>query len=240
MKKNLAIILASITFLNTGFTVYASEEDLDTVVSNMEIAAEELTTELEKLGEEITTYSDFVEKHDKVEAYYANVLNTTRQLCITIEEEAIAYTEALLASGKDTDDIYEDMENVSDYLYEDARDVLSDDIYDDLTDDISDMFYDGVIDDAEDTMEYEDWYDARSDEYDIEYDLRSDLYDIIYDCGSDLYDFVYDIRVELWDGDIERATKKLEKFKEDVADEKEDLEDDIAEAEVSSTNEPID
>ena len=49
-----------------------------------------------------------------------------------------------------------------------------------------DIYYDGIIKAAYDVVDYERWYDARSDAYDDWYDARSDAYDIWYDTRSDI------------------------------------------------------
>ena len=72
------------------------------------------------------------------------------------------------------------------------------------------------MEDAYETVEYSEWSDLRSDEYDMWSDTRSEVYDNWSDFRSDLYDFWSDIRSELWDGDVDKAVKKIDDFKEDV------------------------
>lgn len=109
-------------------------------------------------------------------------------------------------------------------IYEDAAKAMYD-IYDKTLKDMYDIYYDGIIKAAYDVVDYEEWYDARSDAYDDWYDARSDAYDIWYDTRSDIYDFQYDLKSEAYNHDDERAQKKMDKFKKSILRMKEDVND---------------
>lgn len=98
-------------------------------------------------------------------------------------------------------------------LNEDAAKAMYD-IYDKTLKDMYDIYYDGIIKAAYDVVDYEEWYDARSDAYDDWYDTRSDI-----------YDFQYDLKSEVYDHDDERAQKKMDKFKKSILRMKEDAND---------------
>ncbi len=193
-------------------------EELNEVVStDVENTVSAIKSEYEKLVTEIDTYEKYLENTDKVEAFYKQVYEDTKYLCIRMREYSINYAEEIVASDKSNDDKYKDFEELYDCIYDDAGDDIYDGIYDGILDDIYDDFYDGILDDAYDNgAPYDEWSDARSNEYDWWSDARSDVYDEWSDFRSDVYDFWSDMRSELWDDDIERAKEKIVDFQEDI------------------------
>lgn len=188
----------------------AVSADVDNTISAMK-------AEYEKIITDIDTYEKYLENTDKVEAFYKQVYEDTKQLCIRMREYSLNYAEAIMTSEKSNDDKYKDFEKLYDCVYDDAGDDIYDEIYDGILDDIYDDFYNGILDDAYDNgAPYDEWSDARSDEYDRWSDTRSDVYDEWSDFRSDVYDFWSDVRSELWDDDIERAEEKIEDFQEDI------------------------
>lgn len=193
------------------------EELNDVVSTDVENTISAIKSEYEKLVTEIDTYEKYLENTDKVEAFYKQVYEDTKYLCIRMREYSINYAEEIMASDKSNDDKYKDFEELYDCIYDDAGDDIYDGIYDGILDDIYDDFYDGILDDAYDNgAPYDEWSNARSDEYDWWSDTRSDVYDEWSDFRSDVYDFWSDMRSELWDDDIERAEEKIVDFREDV------------------------
>lgn len=193
-------------------------EELDEVVStDVENTISAIKSEYEKLVADIDTYEKYLENTDKVEAFYEQICEDTKYLCIRMREYSLNYAEAIMASDKSNNDKYKNFEKLYDCIYDDAGDDIYDDIYDGILDDIYDDFYDGILDDAYDNgAPYGEWSDARSDEYDWWSDARSDVYDEWSDFRSDVYDFWSDMRSELWDDDIERAEKKIADFRKDI------------------------
>lgn len=189
-------------------------EELNEVVSaDVENTISAIKSEYEKLVTEIDTYKKYLENTDKVEAFYKQVYEDTKYLCIRMREYSINYAEGIMISDKSNDDKYKDFDELYDCIYDDAGDDIYDEIYDGILDDIYDDFYDGILDDAYDNgAPYDEWSNVRSDEYDWWSDARSDVYDEWSDFRSDVYDFWSDIRSELWDDDIERAEKKNSGF----------------------------
>lgn len=193
------------------------EELNEAVSTDVENTVSAIKSEYEKLVTEIDTYEKYLENTDKVEAFYKQVCEDTKNLCIRMREYSINYAEAIMASDKSNDDKYKDFEELYDCIYDNAGDDIYDEIYDGVLDDIYDDFYDGILDDAyDDGAPYDEWSDARSNEYDWWSDARSDVYDEWSDFRSDVYDFWSDMRSELWDDDIERAEEKIVDFQEDV------------------------
>lgn len=193
-------------------------DELNEVVStDVENTISAIKSNYEKLVTEIDTYEKYLENTDKIEAFYKQVYEDTKSLCIRMREYSINYAEEIMASDKSNDDKYKDFEELYDCIYDDAGDDIYDEIYDGILDDIYNDFYDGILDDAYDNgAPYDEWSDARSDEYDWWSETRSDVYDEWSDFRSDVYDFWSDMRSELWDDDIERAEEKIVDFREDV------------------------
>lgn len=176
-----------------------------------------LENKCEELIKEIDTYDKYCANFSKVESFYEEIYITSETLSINMCEYSLKYAELIMASNKPNDDKYDEFEELYDCIYEDMADEIHDRIYEGIFDDINYAIYDGVLDEAEDNVSYNEWYDVRSKEYDMWYDTRSDVYDKWYNLRSDVYDFCYDIKSELWSNDTERANKKLNDFKSDVA-----------------------
>lgn len=188
-----------------------------------------LSNKLSQLENEIDTYDEYVEQRDEIFAYYQSILENHQALTIKLRKYAVSYAEFILSSDLTNDEKYEAFDDFYDVIYDDCGDELYDAIYDGLFDDAYDTFYDGVLDDKEDDVEYSEWYDYRSDEYNALFDIKSEVYDDYSDYRSDVYDLRSDLRSELWDDDLERAQKKLEKFKANIGKQQEAVTEDIKE-----------
>lgn len=175
-----------------------------------------LDTEYEQLKNELNTYEAYAQNPDKMEAFYDRVRAVNQELGIKVCEYGIAYAEEVVNSDNSFDDKYDALEDMYDIMYDDAGEDIYKGIYDGILEDMYDDFYDGLLDDAYDKTAYDEWYDKRSNEYDWWSDARSDVYDDWSDFRSDIYDFWTDVRGEMWDNDTERASKKIEKFREKV------------------------
>jgi hypothetical protein len=209
--NDVAIIQPPTTITIMGFS------DLDEAVSNeVNEIIDNLDSEYQNLVANIDTYEKYQDNIDKIEAFYAVILEDTRTLCIRMREYSIKYAEAILSSDQSNDDKYEDFDELLDVIYEDASDEILDEIYNGILDEVLDDFYNGALDDKPDGISYDEWYDIRSDEYDWWSDTRSDVYDEWSDLRSDVYDLWSDIRGELWDDDIEKAKDDLIDFIEEV------------------------
>ena len=78
---------------------------------------------------------------------------------------------------------------------------------------IYDIFYDGLLDDAYDSVPYEKWLDARSNEYEWWLDSRSECYEIWLDARSDIYEFWLDLRSATFEKDVDEANEIIADFK---------------------------
>ena len=193
------------------------------VMKDVEDSISALQEEMDTLVAEITTFDQYVENADRMEAFYANACTESLLLEICLMEHAVAYAEFIMNSDTDFDDKYDDLDELYDVVYEDAGDEFYDGIYDGILDEMYDIFYDELLDDAYDTVPYEKWLDARSNEYEWWLDARSDCYEIWLDTRSDIYEFWLDLRSATFEKDSEEVAEIIADFKEDIADLKADL-----------------
>lgn len=203
----------------------SSLDEIEEMASkDVEDTKEKLESKRDALGEEITDFDAYTKNVDKVKAFYDQALKQTELLSIRLREYAYKYAELVMNEDASYKVKYKDLSGIYEYIYDDAAKTMYD-IYDKTLKDMYDIYYDGVIKAAYDVVDYEQWYDARSDAYDDWYDARSDAYDIWYDTRSDIYDFQYDLRSEVYDHDDKRAQKKMDKFKKSILRMKEDVND---------------
>lgn len=201
----------------------SSIEELNEVVPReVETHIAALNEKYEKLTGEIDTYDKYIQNIDQVEAFYADVYQDTKDICIRMREYCLKYGEIILESDKTDDEKYDDLDEMYDVVYDEAGDEIYDGYYDGVLDEVYDVFYDGILDEAHDTAEYEEWLDARSEEYELWLDTRSDTYEEWLDFRSESYEFWLDMKEEFWNEDMEKAKEKMQDFQEDINKLKED------------------
>lgn len=189
------------------------EELVDKDVTDVISALEE---EYGELVADITDFNQYVENKDSVEAFYDKINEETEKLCMRIRDYSVSYVELIINSDMTYDDMDDAVDDVYECLYDDAGDAIYDGIYDGILDDMYDYFYSGIVSDGYDTVPYDEWYDASSDEYDMWFDSSSDVYDYWSDAVSDVYGFWSDVSGAMWDNDIDEVKEEIEKFKEDI------------------------
>lgn len=195
----------------------ASYDTIEAKIENeVETTLAALTAEWETLCQGIDSYETYKAKSAQITAFYEKINSTTAALCLKMCAYSIEYAEAVLASGKSRNDMYSDMSDMYDAIYDDACDDIYDALYDDLMDDMYDVLYSGALKDRPDGVEYKDWSGVRSDEYKQWSDTRSEVYEQWSDARSDIYDFWSDVRGEIWDDDIDGAKKEIASFREDI------------------------
>lgn len=248
MKKGIALLLTLIMLLSfagcskdepigssetTEYTEHKKDETMsdntpssgdsyDTLETRfqteIETAVNTLIAEWEVFIGGITNYEQYVANIDKVEAFYQKINSTSESLCIKLCSYSIDYAEAILASGRSADEMYDDLDRIYDAIYEDLADYVYDGIYDGLLkDEVYDELYNGALKKRPDGVEYSDWSDVRSNEYELWSDTRSDAYEHWSDARSDVYGFWSDLRSELYGDDIDGARDEIEDFRKDVA-----------------------
>ena len=200
------------------------DEIEEMATKDVEDTKEKLESKRDALSEEILDFDAYTKNVNKVKAFYDQALKQTELLSIRLREYAYKYAELIMKEDTSYKEKYKDLSGIYEYIYDDAAKTMYD-IYDKTLKDMYDIYYDGIIKAAYDVVDYEQWYDARSDAYDDWYDARSDAYDIWYDTRCDIYDFQYDLRSEVYDHDDKRAQKKIDKFKKSILRMKEDVND---------------
>lgn len=205
---------------STGWTDLAKVDSVDDmedlITEEFEGTVEKLTKEWEELSSSITTFDEYCENVDKVEAFYNKINTTAEKMSVRMYEYSLRYAEIIVDSDDSTDDMYDEFDEIYDCVYDGAGEILYDDIYDGILEDMYDTLYDDVLDDSDDADSYSEWSDVHSDEYDFWSDTRSDVYDFWSDARSDIYDFWSDVRGDLWDDDLVKTEKTIKDFKEDV------------------------
>ncbi len=194
-------------------TLEALEAD---VMKEVENSISALQSEMDTLVAEITTFDKYEENVDRMEAFYTKACTDSLLLEICLMEHAVTYAEFIMNSDNDSDDKYDELDELYDVVYEDAGDEFYDGIYDGILEDMYDIFYDVLLDNAYDSVPYEKWLDARSNEYEWWLDARSDCYEIWLDTRSDIYDFWLDLRSATFEKDAEEVTEIITDFQEDI------------------------
>lgn len=186
------------------------------IESEVESTLTALATEWETLAEDIDSYESYVAKATEIAAFYDKVHRTSATLCIQMRQYSIDYAKAIMASGKSTDDMYDDLEAFYDLIYDDMGDEIYDGIYDGILDEMYDALYSGALDKRPDGVEYSDWSNARSNEYEMWSDTRSNTYEQWSDFRGDVYEFWSDMRSEMYGDDTEAAQEEIDDFQKDV------------------------
>lgn len=188
----------------------------DLITNDVEKVISDLNVEYSSLKEKIRSYDDYVKNVEKVEKFYKKIITDTDDLNNRLRKYSVNYAQLIINSGDDFDDIYDNLDEIYDVIYDEALDEVYDEIYNGILDDMYDDFYDGVIDDAYDTIKYSDWSAVRSDEYEFWSDTRSDVYKSWSNTRSDIYEFWSDLRSDIYNDDIEDANEEINDFKEDL------------------------
>ncbi len=216
--KGLEVINESFPDINFDTTVRtaATAEELEEVIeTHVSECIQSILLDWETLSQEIDTYEEYVENIDRIEDFHLYVEDSAKEIFLMINEYTVLYAELIMNSDTNSKDKYKDFEDIKDCTYDDACEMVKDEIYDDLLEDIKDYYYDGILKDAKDSVEYSEWSDFRSDAYGAYSDARSEVYGDYSDTRSDIYDFYSDMRSELYSGDMERANKRLQDFKDE-------------------------
>lgn len=176
---------------------------LNGITADFDSTTKKLTDELQKTFDTVgTTYDSYVKNEQAIKDWYSLVESEAEKLFENTADKAVTYYK-LIASTIDHEDsgaLDDAMDDFYDTVYEDAFDNFYDTIYEDSFDELYDKYYDGIIKDAQDTVDYGDWLDVRSDCYSDWLDARSDLYSDWLDARSDIYgdwlnvksEFLYD------------------------------------------------
>lgn len=187
-----------------------------TIESDTESVLAALEDEWKTLSAAVTDYASYVAWDAEINSFYEKLYTASATLCVQMREYSIQYAEAILASGRLFDEMYDDLEGIYDLIYDDMGDDIYDGIYDGVLDEMYDGLYSGALDDRPEDVEYADWANARSAEYDMWSDMRSETYEHWSDFRSDVYEFWSDMRGEIYGEDLEDAREEITDFAEDT------------------------
>lgn len=205
---------------DTTLRTAGSIEELENVVdAHVSECVQALKAEWETLSVDIDTFDKYLNNIDTIEEFHTHIEDSASKIFTMICNYGVSYAELILQSDSSAKDKYKDFEDFKDCIYEDACEIVKEEIYEDLLNEIKDYYYDGIIDDVKDSIKYSDWSDARGDAYDWWSDARGEVYGDWSDTRGDLYSFYSDMRSELYSGDIDRASKKLQDFKNKFSEE---------------------
>lgn len=176
-----------------------------------------LMTEYEQLSADINTYDKYLKNVDKIDAFYQEIYENTKLLCIRIREYSIIYAEAIMSSDKTNVEKYSDFGKLFDCIYVNAGDDILNGIYSGILDNMLNYFYSGILNDSySNNISYEEWSAALSHEYKSWSNASSDVYDEWSDLSSDIYSFWSDMQGALLRDDTEQAENTLRDFQEDI------------------------
>lgn len=193
-------------------------EELNNIVAkDVEDTLDALYSEYEQLKSDIDTYNKYASNTDKMEAFYERVYDVHKNLCIKMYEYSLDYVNIIIDSDMSPYDMYDELDELYDSIYDDAGDDIYDGVYNGLLDDMYDDYYDGILDiDYDDVDDYSEWSDIISHEYKLWSRTMSDVYDDWSDFMSDVYRFWSDVGSEIYKNDFDGVEKKIEKFQKDI------------------------
>lgn len=189
----------------------------DIVAKDVEDTINGLNAEYEQLKLEIDTYNKYLSNTDKMEEFYDKIYTVHKALCIRMYEYSLNYVNIIINSDMSNYDMYNELDELYENVYNDAGDDIYDGIYNGLLDDMYDDYYNGILDiDYDDIDNYSEWSDTLSNEYKLWSRTSSDVYDDWSDSLSDIYRFWSDVGSEIYKKDFEGVAKKIEKFQKNI------------------------
>lgn len=258
MKKVLALFLATIMLLT--FVACGKDSDSKTdeptvsydastlegicegITADFSATADLLASEWETVRTAIgDTYDGYTKNQQSLLDWYALVQTQTAALYTRTDEKVVAYYKLVAekVDHEDDDAIEDATDEIYDVVYEDCFDDLYDAVYEDIYDDIYDEYYDGIIDDAEDTMDYGDWLDIRSDFYGTWLEERSAFYGNWLESRSGFYGTWLSMRSAFRTGNFD-VDSVIAENSEDEDDDEETKEDDTTRPSTSEDGPSLD
>lgn len=193
-------------------TITTTDELIEWVTDDVEKTTSDLVTKWDDLIKKTTNYDEYKANVDSLRALYAEIDSASLKICLRMKYYAFAYVILELNSGKSNSEIYKDLSDMYDAIYDDARDDIYDDIYDDLLKDMYADSYDGVLKKAYDNAPYEEWDNFRSEEYSLWEETRSSVYGNWDEAFSEIYSFWDSIRSNFYNDERDLACKTTIRF----------------------------
>ncbi len=193
-------------------TITTTDELIDWINNDVETTAADLRAKWDEIIKKTTSYDEYKANVGLIRDLYTEIDNATLKLCLRMRCYAFDYVVLELNSGKSNSEIYKNLSDLYDVIYDDARDDIYDNIYDDLLKDMYDDSYDGVLKKAYDNAPYEEWDDFRSEEYSLWDETRSSVYGNWDETFSDIYSFWDSFRSNIYNDETELACKTAIRF----------------------------
>ena len=208
--------------LNTNNEPVAVEKynTIDDLEKAIETDIENTVTALEKewvtLKKSTTTYTEYIGNADKIEALYEKIETNTNQACIRLYLYTYQYANLIMDSNNSFEKKYDLFDDALDCIYSDACDEIYDEIYNGILNEMSDSFYNGILSEEEDSVSYEEWAAVSSNEYRNLSNSETKVYRSYSNATENIYRFLSNISNDMYNEDSERASIRLENFKEDL------------------------
>ncbi|MCQ2522050.1 MAG: hypothetical protein MJ105_06690 [Lachnospiraceae bacterium] len=201
----------------------SSYEDIKVIVDNdIALTMEALYADFEEIKGIIPDYKSYIAHKDLVDAFYKEITDTNKLLCLKAEYYATIYARFVLANEK-SDDVYDKIDIIYDDIYDGVIDDIYDEIYGGIIDEVYDYFYDGVIDDGYDLANYSEWFESSTEEYGNWMSAGTKVYSDWMAAGSEVYSFWMSLGTSTFMGVSDSAWDTIDKFEKDVLEEIKEL-----------------
>lgn len=147
------------------------------------------------------SYDKYVANKGVIENWYTSLKTDYKSLFEETENVTKNYFESVKSNipASNYDKWTNEFENVYKDYYKTAYEKIYKDIYKGVFEDIYDKYYKTVLNKQPNNVNYDIWYETRSDFYDLWYDEKSDFYDNWYESKSDFYDNWYEAKSDMYD-----------------------------------------
>lgn len=193
-----------------------SKEFKESVKKDIKDTIESLEKDYKQLKADIDTYDKYSKNADKIKAFYDNINETHKSLCIRMREYALDYADKILSSNTSNDEKYEELDKLYKIIYDDGGESIYDGVYDGILSDMYKDFYDGILADAYDSVPYAELSKLQTQEYKWWSNTGSDVYKQWSSFGSDVYKFWSDLGSKVWNDEIDETKEIMSDFKADI------------------------
>lgn len=160
-------------FIPEGLTLETIDEAIEKDYTSK---IETLCSEGESLLSEITSYEDYFNNVDKVQAFYEKIVTETEILCRMLQEYAALYTELIINSNLEDEEKAAAMEGVYTIVYKNAYDAIDSQLYRGLLDELTNTFLNGILKSMPEDAWADEYHYLVADEKLWNEDARDDVY----------------------------------------------------------------
>jgi hypothetical protein len=176
-----------------------SKEFKESVKKDIKDTIESLEKDYKQLKADIDTYDKYSKNADKIKAFYDNINETHKSLCIRMREYALDYADKIISSNTSNDEKYEELDKLYKIIYDGGESI-----------------YDGILADAYDSVPYAELSKLRTQEYKWWSNTRSNVYKQWSNFRSDVYKFWSSLRSKVWNDEIDETKEIMSDFKADI------------------------